>query len=100
MTIDLSLTTQHGGDAEGDTFDGIEAVHGSERDDSLTGDYRFNILIGGGMDFLVSQDGKGVGLRRSFRPFPLTGCVAAFNSAHPKILPVDFRNCAHATRMN
>jgi Ca2+-binding RTX toxin-like protein len=56
VKIDLTLETQQGGDAEGDTYKDIEGVRGSEKDDELIGDYGFNILIGGGgNDTLISQ---------------------------------------------
>ncbi|MGF6232314.1 Ca2+-binding RTX toxin-like protein [Inquilinus ginsengisoli] len=46
VTIDLSLGTGHGGDAEGDTLSGIEGVDGSFFDDILSGDGGGNVLAG------------------------------------------------------
>lgn len=57
MSIDLTAGTAHGGEAEGDTFSGIDNLTGSDSNDTLTGDAADNRLIGGvGNDTL---DGKG-----------------------------------------
>ncbi|MCA0257005.1 MAG: cadherin domain-containing protein, partial [Proteobacteria bacterium] len=47
--VDISLTTRvgTGGDAEGDTFSGIENLTGSAYDDRLIGDGAANVLSGG-----------------------------------------------------
>ncbi|MFB9985771.1 cadherin-like domain-containing protein, partial [Mesorhizobium kowhaii] len=53
--VDVSLTTgvAHGGDAEGDTFSGIEGLLGSAQSDTLEGDGNNNVLNGGaGIDTL------------------------------------------------
>jgi Ca2+-binding RTX toxin-like protein len=56
VTIDLTLQSQHGGDAEGDTYKDIEGIRGSGQADKLIGDCHFNILIGGGgNDTLINQ---------------------------------------------
>jgi RTX calcium-binding nonapeptide repeat (4 copies) len=55
VEIDLTLESQRGSDAEGDTYKDIEGICGSEYGDKLTGDHRFNILIGGGNDTVISQ---------------------------------------------
>jgi RTX calcium-binding nonapeptide repeat (4 copies) len=55
VKIDLTLETQRGGEAEGDTYKDIEGVRGSEKEDELIGDRHFNILIGGGNDTVISQ---------------------------------------------
>ncbi|MGF6232315.1 Ca2+-binding RTX toxin-like protein [Inquilinus ginsengisoli] len=54
VTVDLSLGIGHGGDAEGDTLSGIDAVNGSFFfDDTLIGDGAANYLFGlGGNDRL------------------------------------------------
>ena len=59
VTVDLTLTTQVGGDAEGDTFTGIEGIIGSAHGDTLTGDTKSNILRGlAGNDTLRGGDGN------------------------------------------
>jgi Ca2+-binding RTX toxin-like protein len=58
VTVDLSLGTGHGGDAEGDTLSGIEGLDGSAFDDSLIGDGGTNLLAGEmGDDRLVGGAG-------------------------------------------
>ncbi|MGO4724063.1 hypothetical protein AB4112_11860, partial [Inquilinus sp. 2KB_23] len=58
VTVDLSLGTGHGGDAEGDTLSGIEGLDGSAFDDSLIGDGGANLLAGEmGDDGLVGGAG-------------------------------------------
>ncbi|MGX5800447.1 Ig-like domain-containing protein [Bradyrhizobium sp. Arg314] len=55
VDIDLSLEIQRGGDAEGDTFVGIEEIRGSSFNDTLNGDRYLNKLVGGaGNDILIS----------------------------------------------
>ena len=57
VSIDLGLGTASGGDANGDTLIAIESLHGSQFDDTLSGDAGANTLIGhGGADAL---DGRG-----------------------------------------
>ncbi len=50
VAVDLAAGTGAGGDADGDTFQGIENVVGSAFDDTLTGDDRRNRLDGGDGD--------------------------------------------------
>ena len=58
VTVDLSTNTASGGDAEGDTFDSIESVDGSNFDDALTGDDNENRLYGrNGDDTLIDNAG-------------------------------------------
>ncbi len=58
VTIDLGAGTAHGGEAEGDTFSGIENLVGSSHDDVLTGDAGANRLEGGdGNDTLTGGAG-------------------------------------------
>ena len=58
VTVHLLNGTASGGDAEGDTFDGIEWLAGSEYDDTLTGDAGDNRIFGnGGDDKIYAQDG-------------------------------------------
>ncbi|KQP15541.1 hypothetical protein ASF26_17125 [Methylobacterium sp. Leaf93] len=58
VTVDLLLGTASGGDAEGDTFRGMENLIGSKLADSLTGDDEANTLNGnGGGDSLSGMDG-------------------------------------------
>ncbi|MEL6424423.1 MAG: tandem-95 repeat protein, partial [Pseudomonadota bacterium] len=47
VTIDMSGATAGGGDAEGDTFSGIEIIQGSYHDDTITGDAEDNTIRGG-----------------------------------------------------
>ena len=57
VTVNLATGTGQGGHAEGDTLTGIEAVQGSDHDDSLTGDDGNNFLRGGaGADSLTGGD--------------------------------------------
>ena len=49
VAVDLSARTASGGHAEGDTFENVEAVHGSRHADTLTG--------GGGNDWLAGAEG-------------------------------------------
>ena len=61
VSVDLSafVGSGTGGDAEGDTFSGIENVTGSAFNDTLTGDAGDNVLIGGGgNDTLNGGDGS------------------------------------------
>jgi len=48
VTVNLATGTASGGDAQGDTFSGIEGVTGSGEADTLTGDGSANALSGGG----------------------------------------------------
>ena len=58
VTIDLSLGTGHGGDAEGDTFSGVENIGATAFNDILIGDSGANALAGGtGDDWLVGGAG-------------------------------------------
>ena len=59
VTIDLTLTIQTGGDAQGDRLISIENLEGSEFNDTLIGDLGNNGLIGGdGNDSLFGGDGN------------------------------------------
>ncbi len=58
VTVDLVAGTGSGGDAEGDTYNSIERVYGTQHDDTLIGDDGDNVLHGGsGSDVIV--DGAG-----------------------------------------
>ncbi len=58
VTIDLLARTGHGGDAEDDSLTGIEAIAGSSFGDTLMGDDRANIFIGGsGGDVIDGRSG-------------------------------------------
>ncbi|HEY9345548.1 MAG TPA: calcium-binding protein, partial [Inquilinus sp.] len=46
VTVDLAAGTGSGGDAQGDTFAGIENVNGSQANDALTGNAGTNVLAG------------------------------------------------------
>ncbi|MEM9219152.1 MAG: Ig-like domain-containing protein [Cyanobacteria bacterium P01_F01_bin.150] len=60
VSVDLSSeAAASGGEAEGDTFNGIERLYGSVFNDELTGDDQNNTLIGnGGDDILNGQEGN------------------------------------------
>ena len=59
VTVDLAASTNNTGEADGDTFTGIENVTGSAHDDTLTGDASNNILEGGpGADALTGGAGS------------------------------------------
>ena len=59
VTVDLSAGTGLGGDAEGDSYAGIENVRGTLNDDSITGDDGDNRLLGGnGIDTIRGGDGN------------------------------------------
>lgn len=61
VTVNLALNTATGGDATGDTFTSIERVHGSNHDDSITGDGANNSLYGRtGDDSLIGGNGNDV----------------------------------------
>ena len=61
VTVDLAAGTASGGDAEGDTFSGIENLTGSDHTDRLTGDEGSNVLDGGsGNDTLKGGGGSDV----------------------------------------
>ena len=58
VTVNLATGAVSGGDAEGDTFSGIENVEGSAHGDTLTGDSGANRLLGaGGNDILTGGPG-------------------------------------------
>lgn len=58
VAVDMENGAAGGGDAQGDSFDGIEIVEGSFHDDILRGDAGDNILRGGlGADALDGRDG-------------------------------------------
>ncbi len=46
VVVNLESGTGQGGDAEGDTYDNVEFIHGSTHDDVLTGDENTNRLVG------------------------------------------------------
>ena len=46
VTVNLDTGTGVGGDAEGDTYENVEFIHGSAFDDVLTGDEKTNRLVG------------------------------------------------------
>ncbi|WOF72519.1 putative Ig domain-containing protein [Parvibaculaceae bacterium PLY_AMNH_Bact1] len=46
VTVNLGANTGVGGDAQGDTYDSIERVFGSDHDDHITGDDGDNLLVG------------------------------------------------------
>jgi Ca2+-binding RTX toxin-like protein len=61
VTINLTLGTGAGGDAQGDTLRNIENVTGSAFDDILTGDANANTLLGGdGDDTLAGLGGADI----------------------------------------
>ncbi len=61
VTIDLAGHTAHGGDAEGDTYESIEIVEGSNHDDVLLGAGSDDAFVGNqGADSLVGGAGKDV----------------------------------------
>lgn len=61
INVNLLTGINHGGDAEGDTLDGIENVKGSARADIITGDGGANRLDGGaGNDVLSGGAGNDV----------------------------------------
>jgi VCBS repeat-containing protein len=61
VTVNLSLGTGVGGDAQGDTLTAIENIIGSALDDTLTGDAQTNTLQGGdGNDTLAGLGGADV----------------------------------------
>ena len=75
VRIDMADGSAGGGDATGDTFDGIEIVQGSFHDDTIAGDAADNILRGGRgaddidgrggydiVDFSMADEGVGVDL--------------------------------------
>ncbi|MEM9319952.1 MAG: M10 family metallopeptidase C-terminal domain-containing protein, partial [Pseudomonadota bacterium] len=58
VRVDLMVSGLNTGEAAGDTFDGIEALQGSNRNDDLRGDNATNWLYGGnGNDLLYGRDG-------------------------------------------
>jgi Ca2+-binding RTX toxin-like protein len=62
VTVNLGTNTASGGDAQGDTFTGIESVQGSNtQGDTLTGNSGYNVLRGwGGADVLNGGGGYDV----------------------------------------
>ncbi|SFG07888.1 Hemolysin-type calcium-binding repeat-containing protein [Novosphingobium sp. CF614] len=59
VTVNLLTGAASGGDAEGDTFSGVEGVIGSAFGDHLTGNAGNNSLIGGvGVDTLLGGNGN------------------------------------------
>ncbi|NKC34631.1 hypothetical protein HEQ75_27550, partial [Roseomonas sp. BU-1] len=59
VVVDLTLTLTAQGDAEGDTFLGIENLEGSAHGDTLVGDGQANLLTGGdGNDALTGGAGN------------------------------------------
>lgn len=61
VTVDLNRGTGSGGDAEGDTYTGIERVTGSSYDDVITGTAVSNAIKGGnGADTIYGLDGRDV----------------------------------------
>jgi Ca2+-binding RTX toxin-like protein len=59
VSVDLSSGLGTGGDADGDTYVGIENVTGSAQNDTLIGDGLDNVLDGGnGDDLFVGGDGN------------------------------------------
>ncbi|NDP59691.1 MAG: calcium-binding protein, partial [Oxalobacteraceae bacterium] len=63
VTVNLATGQGSGGDARGDTFDGIEAVIGSDFNDNLIGDAGANTLDGGAGNDLL-EGGAGADLLR------------------------------------
>lgn len=57
VTVDLAAGTGTGGDAEGDTLEGIEFLWGSAHADTLLGDDGVNMIRGGGGDDLIRGRG-------------------------------------------
>ena len=57
VTLDLSDGSNNAGDAEGDTFTGIEIFDGSKYEDTLTGDSSSNTLRGNGGDDTLAGGG-------------------------------------------
>lgn len=67
VTVNLLTNSASGGDAQGDTFTGIELVQGSSLGDTITGSAAGNVIYGGagndtirggaGADFLFGGDG-------------------------------------------
>ncbi|MFI0844374.1 beta strand repeat-containing protein [Mesorhizobium sp. IMUNJ 23232] len=59
VAVSLRLNSGSGGDAQGDTFTGIEQVVGSALIDDLEGDNAANRLFGGGQDDVLRGGGGG-----------------------------------------
>ena len=58
VTADLQSGQHNTGDAQGDTYVGIETLQGTHHDDSLRGDAQANVIWGGhGADWLRGRDG-------------------------------------------
>ncbi|MFZ5673638.1 MAG: beta strand repeat-containing protein, partial [Pseudomonadota bacterium] len=61
VTVNLLTNTGTGGDAQGDTYSGVENVMGSNSIDTLTGNNSANILSGlDGNDILTGLDGNDI----------------------------------------
>lgn len=61
VDVDLTRTTQRGGDAEGDEYISIENVAGSAKGDAIRGNAQANILYGnGGSDLLEGREGNDI----------------------------------------
>jgi Ca2+-binding RTX toxin-like protein len=61
VTVYLSIFRAYGGDAEGDSLSAIEQVQGSDFNDSLSGDFRDNMLFGmEGDDILIGHGGNDI----------------------------------------
>lgn len=61
VTVDLAAPKQNKGEAAGDTFFGIENIHGSEHADALAGDALANTIWGaGGNDRLIGRAGNDI----------------------------------------
>jgi Ca2+-binding RTX toxin-like protein len=59
VSVDLTAGVVNGGDATGDTITGIENVHGSSHDDTISGSADGNNLLGGnGQDILLGLGGN------------------------------------------
>ncbi|MEQ1952038.1 hypothetical protein [Mesorhizobium sp. CN2-181] len=54
VAVNLAANTATGGDAEGDTFNGVESLSGSNHADALTGNTGINALDGAGGDDLLN----------------------------------------------
>ena len=59
VTVNLAANTGSDGDAQGDTFNGIENLLGSAQADHLTGDTGANRLVGGAGDDVLAGGGGG-----------------------------------------
>jgi serralysin len=81
VSVNLATATAHGGDAEGDTLNGISDLRGSAFVDTLTGDANNNVLEGGaGADAL--NGGAGIDTV-SYEHASSTVIVVLDNSGNP-----------------